>query len=325
MKIKKIAATSKGKVELLEVEIPDAKLAADEIEGGAVSSVISPGTETAVALGLCGGFPLGLGYAMVFRVEKCGSEVKDFKPGNLAFCMRNHESFHRAKAADCVRVPEGLDATVAPFARLMGISMSTLATTTARPPNIIIITGLGIVGNLAAQIFQRCGYDVYAVEPNEARRKMAEDCGVKKILPAMPLTDPKINEKVRLVVDCSGHEAAVLDALKIVGQRGEVVLLGVPWSRKTEIYAYEAFHAVFHKYAVLRSGWEWEVPVQPVSFKESSMLANFKGALSWLKEGSVSVNGIYDVAKPAEAGKIYETYIKGKPKYLTTVFDWKDV
>jgi len=203
--------------------------------------------------------------------------------------------------------------------------MSTLATTTARPPNKVIITGLGIVGNLAAQVFLRCGYDVYAVEPDEARRKIAKGCGIKKIFPVFPLEDPELKGKVHLVVDCSGHEKAVLDALKIVTLRGEVVLLGVPWTRKTDIYAYEAFRSIFYNYAVLRSGWEWEVPVQPAQFKGSNMMENFKGALNWLKEGSIYVNGIYDVAKPVEAGKVYNNYIKGKPKHLTTVFDWTGV
>ncbi len=329
MLIKKICVTANGKVEFIEVELPAVEIAADEIEGRAVYSAVSPGTETAGVLqqGLFRSFklPISIGYAMVFRVEKCGANVKDFKPGNLAFCMSNHQSYHRLKAVDCVKVPEELEAVLSPFARLLGISMCTLATTPARPPNKVMITGLGIVGNLAAQVFLRCGYDVYAVDPSEARRKIAVSCGIKKVLPFIDPKDKELNEKVQLVVECSGHEKAVVDALNIVAKRGEVVLLGVPWVRKTDIFAYDAFYAIFHKYAVLRSGWEWEVPIQPAQFNGSSMMENFTGALNWLKEGSISPKGLYDIAKPADASKIYDNYLKGKAAHLTTVFDWSGV
>jgi len=330
VKIKKICVTAKGKVELIEAKLPAAKIADDEIEGRAVYSAVSPGTETAGVLqqGLFSSFklPISIGYAMVFRVEKCGAKVKDFKPGNLAFCMSNHQSYHRVKAVDCVKVPEEeLEAVLSPFARLLGISMCTLATTTARPPNKVMITGLGIVGNLAAQVFLRCGYDVYAVDPSDARRKIAESCGIKNVLPFIDPKDARLNEKVQLVVECSGHEKAVVEALNIVAKRGEVVLLGVPWARKTDICAYDAFYAIFHKYAVLRSGWEWEVPIQPAQFKGSSMMENSKGALNWLKEGSIFLEGIYDIARPADASKIYDNYLKGRAERLTTVFDWSGV
>ncbi|MEI7905079.1 MAG: zinc-binding dehydrogenase [Candidatus Firestonebacteria bacterium] len=325
MKIKKIAATAKDKVELIEAELPDVGTGASYIEGPAVSSVMSPGTELSGVQGLYGnGYPMNLGYATVFKVEKCGGEVKNFKPGDFAFYLGNHASYHRAEAQGCVKVPEGLDPAAAPFARLIGISMSTLNTTSARPPSKVLITGLGIVGNLAAQLFQHCGYEVYAVEPNEIRRKFAENCGLKKLFPAIPAEDPELKDKIQLALDCSGHEKAVIDALKIVARKGEVVLLGVPWKRNTDIFAHEAFHAVFHKYAVLRSGWEWEIPRFPETFKGNSMAENFTAALNWLKEENITVDGIYDVASPKEAGRVYESYLQGRAKYLTTVFNWKD-
>ena len=67
------------------------------------------------------------------------------------------------------------------------------------------------------------------------------------------------------------------------------------------------------------------MPRFPEAFKGSSIYGNYEGALEWLKEESISLDGIYDVALPKEAGKVYEAYSQGKPKCLTTIFNWTSV
>src|SRR5207237_1254329 len=120
------------------------------------------------------------------------------------------------------------------FARLMGVSMSTLTTTTARPPERVLVTGLGLVGHLAAKIFAACGYQVTACDPSPVRREQAERRGIARVLAAVPVDDPAFARQVALVVECSGHEQAVLDGLKVVRKRGEVSLVGAPWKRRTD-------------------------------------------------------------------------------------------
>ena len=52
-----------------------------------------------------------------------------------------------------------------------------------------------------------------------------------------------------------GGTALVTDAnLTVPG--GEVVLIGVPWVKRTDLSAFDLLHAVFHRYVYLRSGWE---------------------------------------------------------------------
>jgi threonine dehydrogenase-like Zn-dependent dehydrogenase len=88
---------------------------------------------------------------------------------------------------------------------------------------------------------------------------------LKRVLPAAPLTDA-IRGKVALVVECSGHEQAVLDACNIVRPQGEVVLVGVPWVPKTSLLAHDILRAVFFNYVILRSGWEWSLPLHERNF-----------------------------------------------------------
>jgi len=100
-----------------------------------------------------GSFPFVPGYAAVFEVESIGDSVAEFQPGDLAFTMGPHRSRQRCTEGDAIRVPASLNALDATFARMMCVSMTTLTTTTARPPQPVLITGLGPVGHLAALVF----------------------------------------------------------------------------------------------------------------------------------------------------------------------------
>ena len=324
MKIKKIIFKAREEASLETEELPDAPLGNDEIAGATLVSAVSPGTELAVYRGLMKGgrFPCASGYAAVFEVEHTGSNVKQFRPGDRVFCMGNHKSFQRVRENDAVLVPHALPAERAVFARLMSITMSTLVTTTARPPERVLVTGLGIVGYLAAQIFQSCGYNVLACDPSEDRCKLALKNNIKNVLRAIPMDNPSVAGKIALCVECSGHEQAVLDACKTIQKRGEMVLVGVPWARRTDLSAHDILSAVFHRYIVLRSGWEWEVPIHPTDFRAGSIMGNLAGAIEWIEEDKIRLDGIYTNHHPGEAQTVYQNLMRTHNCLLTAVFDW---
>ena len=84
--------------------------------------------------------------------------------------MANHASVARIDAADrlCVPVPEGLPSEQAVFARLATVSMTTMRTTVAHGGDGVAVVGQGLIGNLAAQVFQACGARVNAFELSPA-------------------------------------------------------------------------------------------------------------------------------------------------------------
>src|SRR5579862_2500378 len=200
-----VTFTARERAELLPYDPDGRALGPDEIAGHTLATLVSAGTE--LAGGYLGArFPSNPGYAAVFRVEAVGESVTDLCAGDLAYCMGNHRSYQRVTRSRALPVPEGLAPEKAAFARLMGVSMSTLTTTRARPPAKVIVTGLGLVGHLAAKIFASCGYEVTAVDPSPARREFATRGGIERVTDAMPLDDPELARKVALVVECSGHE-----------------------------------------------------------------------------------------------------------------------
>lgn len=323
-----VTITEKQRAELLPLEIDASPLGPQEIAGRTLVSLISAGTELSSSfLGLASyaKFPSHVGYAAVFEVEEVGNEVTGWQRGDLAFAVAGHRSYQRMEGSKAVKVPRGVLPEAAAFTRLMGVGMTTLITTTARPGDLVLVTGLGLVGHLAARIFALCGYRVIGCDPAPSRRDWAQSAGLANVLPAVPLDDPEVAGQVALVLECSGHEGAALDGCRAIRQRGEVVLVGTPWQKRTDLTAHELVETVFRRYAVLRSGWEWELPHYPTEFRAGSLFGNYQTALSWLAQGRFSVDGLWQSVSPREAQDAYQDLLDNSTSRLATIFDWRQL
>ncbi len=321
MKPMAVSIVARERAELVEIA-PPGSLRANDVRGPTVCTLISPGTE--LAWNYTGAsFPNFPGYAAVFAADEIGTEVQGVAKGELLFCMGPHRSFQQVEARAAHRVPEGLAPESAVLARLMGVSMTTLMTTTARPGDRVMVTGAGPVGYLAAQMFALSGYDVFVVEPGEERRRWVERSGLCRVYDRIPCEDKAVAGTIALVVECSGHEQAVLDACRVVRKRGEVVLVGVPWRRQTEVFAHELLSLVFHRYVILRSGWEWELPLHAADFQPHSIHTGYDTSLRWLAEGRIPIEGLVARADPRTAQDAYQALFHRRAPALFTVFDWR--
>lgn len=320
-KWKQIIITAVEQAELQEVDAPAESLGATEVEGRQIVSLISAGTEIACVYTSNEHLPAGPGYAAVFQVDAVGKDVTDITPGQNVFCMGQHRSHQRMDRSMVLPLAKGLAPETAVFARMMGVSMTTLMTTAARPGAQVLVTGLGMVGNLAAQMAACCGYEVTAVDPDESRRRFAEQVGLTRVAPAVPVDELK--GKVELVIECSGHEQAVLDGCKVVRRGGEVALVGVPWQKRTDLSAFDILHEIFHNYAILRTGWEWEVPLHTSEFAPNSIFKNFATALRWLADGRVKVSTLAETTSPDKAQEAYQSLLHNNCGKLSYIFDWR--
>lgn len=309
----------------------DGPLKPGEIRGRTVATPVSQGTELGWADG--DAFPIRPGYAAVFRVDEVGDGVEGVKAGELRFCMGYHRETQCYPVQFTLKLPEGMSVETALLARLMGVSMTTLMTTRARPGDKVVICGAGPVGILAAHNFAIGGYDVAVVEPDEMRREQVRQSGIETVHAAMPLDDPAYLGKVALVTDCSGHEAAVLDGCKVVRKMGEVVLVGVPWRRCTDLTEHDITNAVFFNFVTLRSGWEWEIPVLPRDFVWEELLegynnaahttfGGFERALVWLGAGHVRTDGLVARVSPADPAQVYADIRSRAIREPFIVYDW---
>jgi len=212
---KAVAHTGRRRVALVDWPMDASPLKANEVAGRSIVTLVSAGTEINGNFDVERTAPWVGGYAAVFEVTAVGDSVTDLRPGRHVLGMGPHAAWQRISRADVVPLPAGLPPVTAVFARLMSVSWTTLTTTTARPPDRVLIAGLGLVGNLAAQIFRSAGYRVTAVDALERRRQLAKRAGVTDVRAAIS-GEKDLVDSISLAIECSANEQAVLDCCRVV-------------------------------------------------------------------------------------------------------------
>lgn len=301
-----------------------------QIAGCTLYSLISPGTEvTGVYSGnfTRGTFPRNTGYASVFQVEQAGEEAlnQGVKIGEIRFSSGNHHNYQYTDYDQTVLIPEKLSPEKAVLTRLAGVGMTTLLTTQARPGDLVAILGLGPVGYLCAQLFLISGYHVVAMDLDERRRELGRRSGIADVYSDFEsMKQAGLVGKPTLAIDCTGHEKAVLDAIRLVCKRGEVVLVGVPWKKNCDATAFDITYEVFHRYVVLRSGWEHELPRLQSDFHPHSIIGGYSTIMQWLAENKFRVEGLSAIHSPQDAQQVYQNILHRRNTALFEIFDWQN-
>ncbi|MGC4190523.1 MAG: zinc-binding alcohol dehydrogenase [Thermomicrobiales bacterium] len=294
------------------------------------ASLISQGTEGAAFQGLRmpGGaeqrYPQTPGYANISRVVAVGGEDGPFQIGDRVFSMTRHASHARINAATelCVPVPSNLASHIAVFTRLAMVSMSTLRTSTARLGDSAAIVGLGLVGNLAAQLCQIAGLTTTGIDLIDWRCQLAEECGVRTVL--MAPGDEQLQPTNQLVIEATGSVGGAMTGIKLTQKHGELSLVGSQWGEGTQTTdVLRLLGTIFERYIHIRSGWEWQIPILPDGFGPNSLMLNATAILRWLSSGQLRVQPMLTHhVSPEDATTVYGEMVNNKDRYLGVVFDW---
>src|SRR5688572_21099322 len=313
------------------IEVVTDDLGPTEVVIRTLVTLISPGTELANWQGKLHmntdaprWYPMtNVGYANVGEVVAAGSAVA-VRPGQRVYSMGNHASVIRIDARDrfCVPVPDDLSDERAVFVRLANVSMTTMRTTIAHGGDRVAVVGLGLIGNLAAQVFQACGMAVNAVDLSPARREIAERCGIRAIYG--PESVPELARQHRLVVEATGTAEALAGAIGLAQNGGEIVMIGAPWGgEENSVPSSRLTRDLFFRFLTLRSGSEWELPRQRVPQMADSIVANVETGLSWLQDGRLQVEPLITHRLPAaEIQHAYEGLLTRKDEYLGVILRW---
>lgn len=314
---------AQGKAELLEETLPGRQLEDHELFGKTLVSLISSGSERGGYMDYFGGnrYPMETGYAVVMEVLETGNLVKGVKPGDLVFASAPHSLYNLVKDDNIVPVLEGMLPEEAVLCRFPAVSMTTMLKTGIKPVEPVLVTGLGIVGLMCAQMMQHCGYPVYAVDPGEKRRRIAEECGLRHVYSSVK--ECPAAGRFGLAIECSGAEQAALDALDVLRKGGELSLVGVPWYRGTDTWAHDVFHKIFYGFITLTSGWEWSIPRHSTEFAPGSNYGNFAVGMEWIRSGDLKVKGIYELANPEQCDAAYQAIVQKTMAKTCTIFDWR--
>jgi 2-desacetyl-2-hydroxyethyl bacteriochlorophyllide A dehydrogenase len=296
------------------------------------TTLISPGTELALLQGKLAfeddtppDFPmLDVGYANIGTVLDAGSETQ-VQPGDRVYTMGHHASRVRVDVRSrlCVPVPSDLVDEHAVFARMATVSMTTLITTTAKPGDRVAVIGLGLVGNLAAQVFAASGMRVNAFDLAEHRRDIARQCGIEAVHEGGATGE--FRQQHRLVIEATGSAKALAGSIDLAAAGGEIVMIGAPWGGSANsVPSSELTRLIFFRFLRLRSGSEWEIPRLPQPLAPGSNYQNSVTALDWLARERIRVEPLITHRVTPQGVPAAYAGLRDQPNaYLGVVIDWR--
>ena len=299
-------------------------------------SIVSAGTEGAGFTGLVREMPFGAGakyprdtgYGHLGRVLEVGSAVQMCRAGDRVLSFSRHASLVKADAVRlALPVPEDADGSHLVFARMAGVSISALRSSSVQPGDTVLVTGMGLVGSFAAQLFRMAGADVMAADLSDYRLDKARACGIERTVNpgATDLQDAVLEwtsgEGVHVAVEAIGISEVVAQAVMATRRHGEVILLGSPRARAT--FDVTPMLLRIHLEAIRMIGsLEWRWPAHPAE-RVRDVETNYRRLVEWIAAGRLRVEPLLDrVASPADCQAVYEGLTSRTDGYLGAVFDW---
>lgn len=298
-------------------------------------TLVSPGTELACLSGGESWFKLpGVpGYAAVSRIVERGAEADGFEEGDIVFHYGKH-TLYETVSIDAmgvfVKAPTGLDLTLVPFARMANVAITGIRVAGIELGDSVAVTGLGLVGNLAAQLAGLQGASVIGVDLSPSRRELAASCGVRAVLDGGPGAAQEIvrrtgGQGVSTLIEATGIPQVVIDSLPAIGKFGELVLLGSPrGEHQADVTDLLNYSHLFNRGVVTFKGaHEWRYPSKPETFVKHSLERNAHIIFDLMAQDKLRVQPLVShILPPSAAPEAYSGLRSRKDEYYGVIFDW---
>lgn len=192
------------------------------------------------------------GYSSCGKIIKVGKNIKDLKEGDIVACagagFASHAEYVVVPRNLVVKVPEEVSFKEAASTTLGAIALQGIRQADLRIGESAVVLGLGLIGQLTAQILLANGVKVIGIEPSKSRQEIAKKLGLKYVLGIKK----NLKEEVLGLTNFYGADATIITAsnpndnsiinlaLELTRKRGKVVVLGdvglkierLPWYEK---------------------------------------------------------------------------------------------
>lgn len=173
--------------------------------------------------------PQPLGYSAAGTVLQVGPEAPSFQVGSLVACggagFANHAEMVYVPGNLCAAVPPGVVAEQAAFGTVGSIALHGLRQATLEQGDLVVISGLGLIGQLAVRLALAYGHPVVGVDPSEQARTEVEALGISAYPPDHSALT-RIGADAVLLTAATSSSAPITAAPTWCRDRGTVVVVG---------------------------------------------------------------------------------------------------
>lgn len=279
------------------------------------------------------GEPLPLGYCNVGVVEEVGKGVKGFKIGDRVASNGAH--------AEWVCVPENLAAIIpdnvsneeASFTVIGSIGLQGIRLCNPTFGETIVVTGLGLIGLLTAQMLVANGCKVIGIDLDPEKCCLAQGFGVQTLNPrdgidvvksVLELTNGVGSDGVIITASAKGN-TIIKEAAQMSRKRGRIILVGVTGLdiSRADFYEKELSFQVSCSYGPGRydTDYEFKGIDYPLAFVRWTEQRNFSAILDAISSGKLKVAPLVtETIMLTDYKKIYEGI--GQSKSIATILDY---
>lgn len=197
-------------------------------------------------------FPVvGFGYEECGEVVEIGPAVTQVQVGDRVYGTWGHRTHHILAEDVAARrlLPPSLDPMLGIFSQMGAIALNGILDAAIRIGETVAVFGLGVPGQMIAQLAKRSGARVVGVEPIELRRRVA--CQLGAVDEALSPADGNVAEQIRSVtggrgadvcIEATGAYPALHEAIRSAAYSAKVVTLGFFQGQGQGLFLGEEFH-----------------------------------------------------------------------------------
>lgn len=192
----------------------------------------------------------GKGSEEVGVVVEVGSEVVDVATGEVVWGKWGHRSstVKPAAYARVRRLPAGANPMLGIFSQIGAIALNVVLDADIHVGETVAVFGLGVPGQIAAQLARLNGAEVIVVDPHDSRLRTAQALGAAHTVNA---SGGEVGERIReltggrgadVALEVTGKYGALHEAIRSVGYSARVVTAGFFQGEAVGLVLGEEFH-----------------------------------------------------------------------------------
>ncbi len=271
-------------------------------------------------------FPRQAGYSTSGVVEAVGEGVASVKPGDrVAASWTKHAAFNAVPERQVYRIPEALSDEEAAWTHIATFPMAALRKCRLEFGESVLVMGQGVLGQIAVKLARAAGAAPIVVgDPVAAKRETALALGADFTFDP---SDSDFGERAKavtdggakVVVEVTGVDRALDNALDVTARFGRVALLGCT---RHSNFAIDYYRKVHGRGVTLVGA---HTMARPRSDSSAGWWTERDDALAFLRLlslGRISMAGLTDEVHPvSDAPAVYSRLAAGGP-FPAVQFDW---
>jgi len=261
------------------------------------------------------------GYSCAGIILQVGKGVTDLQPGMPVACAgagkANHAELVLVPRQLVTRVPQGCDLKAAASVTLGAIAMQGMRRADPRLGEVVAVIGLGLIGQLTAQVLKAAGCRVVGIDIDPRRVNLARKLGIDE---GVNSSEVDLFAEIRQITENYGVDSTIItaasqsdelvqQAMQITRKKGRVVVVGAVGLglKRSPFYEKEIDFLISSSYGPGRYDPRYEEDGQdyPYAYVRWTENRNMSAYLQLLAEGKVKIEPLiereYDVSRAPEA------------------------